>query len=130
MIGGYASNQDDRLRVLQMIENGKINAAEGIEILGALGKERVAPPPPPAPALAGGGARWLRIRVTDLATGRNKATVSLPVGLVNWGMRNFGSEVGNFDMNDLVRALDEGAQGMIIDVTDEEDGEHVEIYLE
>jgi hypothetical protein len=122
MNSSYPSSQDDRLRILQMIENGKINAAEGVELLGAFGKERA--PRPPAPRATEGGVRWFRVRVTDLNTGRSKVTVNLPVGLLNWGMRNFGSEVGDFDMNDLVRALDEGAQGK------EEDGEHVEIFLE
>ena len=34
----------------------------------------------------------------------------------------------NFD--ELVKAINEGAEGKIIDVLDEEDGEHVEIFIE
>ena len=34
----------------------------------------------------------------------------------------------NFD--ELVEAINEGAEGKIIDVLDEEDGEHVEIFIE
>ena len=128
MIDTTSSGMDDRLRILQMVETGKVSASEGAQLLGALGKGRA--PRPAATALREGGVRWLRVRVTDLATGRSKVTVNLPVGLLNWGMRNIGPEIGDFDMNELVQALDEGAQGKIVDVVDDEDGEHVEIYLE
>jgi hypothetical protein len=34
-----------------------------------------------------GSARWLRIRVTDIRTGRSKASVQIPIALVDAGMK-------------------------------------------
>ncbi len=33
-------------------------------------------------------------------------------------------------MDELMRMIESGEIGQIVDVTDEEDGEHVEVYLE
>ena len=80
-----------------------------------------------------GGARWLRIKVTDTRTGRSKAAVQIPLALVDAGMKigaHFAPEVEGVDMANVMEALRAGVTGKIIDVTDEEDGEHVEIFVE
>ncbi|NTV83649.1 MAG: hypothetical protein HGA23_05040, partial [Bacteroidales bacterium] len=78
-------------------------------------------------------ARWFRIRVTDVSSGRAKATINLPIGLVNWGMKigaRYAPEVEEFDFNELSQMLQSSAEGKLIDVIDEEDGEHVEIFID
>jgi hypothetical protein len=90
-------------------------------------------PTPPRPPGAGGPARWLRVRVTDTRTGRSKASVQIPLALVDAGMKigaHFAPEVQGVDMSNVMEALRMGVTGKIIDVTDEEDGEHVEIFVE
>jgi hypothetical protein len=82
----------------------------------------------------GGGKRptWLRVRVSDMKTGKNKVMVNVPMGLVRFGMNvgsRFAPELEGFDWNDLSGAL-ESDQGMLIDVEDEEDGERVQIFVE
>jgi hypothetical protein len=80
-----------------------------------------------------GGPRWLRIRVTDIRSGRSKASVQIPLALVDAGMKicaHFAPEVQGVDMSNVMEAVRSGMIGKIIDVTDEEDGEHVEIYVE
>jgi hypothetical protein len=79
------------------------------------------------------GAKWFRIRVTDMSTGRAKVNVNLPIGLVNVGVKiagKFAPETDTLEVQQIVEAIKSGAQGKIIDVMDEEDGEHVEIYVE
>jgi hypothetical protein len=81
-----------------------------------------------------GGKRptWLRVRVSDMKTGKNKVMVNVPMGLVRFGMNvgsRFAPELEGFDWNDLSGAL-ESDQGMLIDVEDEEDGERVQIFVE
>jgi hypothetical protein len=121
------------MKILKMIEEGKLSAEEGTKLLAALSEKR-APTPPRASGMAGpGGARWLRIRVTDIRTGRSKASVQIPLALVDAGMKigaHFAPEVEGVDMSNVMEAVRSGVQGKIIDVTDEEDGEHVEIYVE
>jgi hypothetical protein len=130
------ANIEERMKILKMIEEGKINADEGAKLLAALSEPRrglSTPPRPPSPPGMGGGARWLRIRVTDTKTGRSKASVQIPLALVDAGLKigaHFAPEVEGVDMTNVMEALRMGVTGKIIDVVDEDDGEHVEIYVE
>jgi len=80
------------------------------------------------------GPEWFRIRVTQLETGRPKATVNIPLGLAEWGLRigaKYAPEIGDVNLAELSQMLDaHGLDGKIIDVVDEDDGEHVEIFIE
>jgi hypothetical protein len=130
--------EDERLRILRMVEDGKISAGEGISLLEALEQGRKQARSTSRPALTAGSTtgspRWLRVRVTDLYTGRSKATVNIPFGLMDWGLRigaQFAPEMAGYDLHELTRVLsEEGVDGKIVDVVDDEDGEHVEIYVD
>jgi hypothetical protein len=125
------ASSEERMKILKMIEDGKLSAEEGTKLLAALSEKRM-PTPPRAPGMPG-GPRWLRIRVTDIRTGRSKASVQIPLALVDAGMKigaHFAPEVEGVDMSNVMDAVRTGMTGKIIDVTDEEDGEHVEIYVE
>lgn len=127
------ANSEERMKILKLIEEGKISADEGSKLLSALSDTRRGFPTPPRPPGMGGGARWLRIRVTDTRTGRSKASVQIPLALVDAGMKigaHFAPEVEGVDMSNVMEALRMGVMGKIIDVVDEEDGEHVEIFVE
>jgi hypothetical protein len=123
---------EERLRVLRMVEEGKLNAAEGINLLETLGQGQKSVK---TQAHANsGGPQWFRVKVTDLDTGRSKATVNIPLSLMDWGLRigaKFAPEVADYNLNELTKILhEEGMNGKIIDVVDNEDGEHVEIFVE
>jgi hypothetical protein len=125
------ASSEERMKILKMIEEGKLSAEEGTKLLSALSERRM--PAPPRPPGASGAPRWLRIRVTDVRTGRSKASVQIPLALVDAGMKigaHFAPEVEGVNMSNVMEALRSGVTGKIIDVTDEEDGEHVEIYVE
>jgi hypothetical protein len=124
---------EERMKILKMIEEGKISADEGSKLLSALSDSRRGLPTSPRQPGSSGTARWLRIRVTDTRTGRSKASVQIPLALVDAGMKigaHFAPEVEGVDMSNVMEALRMGVTGKIIDVVDEEDGEHVEIYVE
>jgi hypothetical protein len=119
---------EERLKILKMIEEGKLSAEEGAKLLSALASANR-----PLGGLSASGAKWLRVRVTDVATGRSKATVQIPLALMDAGMKigaHFAPEVEGVNMDQLMEALRSGMTGKIIDVTDDEDGEHVEIFVE
>jgi hypothetical protein len=125
------ASSEERMKILKMIEDGKLSAEEGTKLLSALNSPRV--PTPPRPPGMPGAPRWLRIRVTDIRTGRSKASVQIPLALVDAGMKigaHYAPEVEGVDMSNVMEALRSGVTGKIIDVTDDEDGEHVEIYVE
>ena len=125
------ASSEERMKILKMIEEGKLSAEEGTKLLATLTEKR-GPTPPRAPGMPG-APRWLRIRVTDVRTGRSKASVQIPLALVDAGMKigaHFAPEVEGVDMANVMEAMRSGMTGKIIDVTDDEDGEHVEIYVE
>jgi hypothetical protein len=77
--------------------------------------------------------RWVRVRVTDLETGRSKVNVNLPISLVEVGTRvgaRFAPELDAMNITDIIEQIKSGAQGKIVEVEDIEDGERVEIYVE
>ncbi len=122
---------EERMKILKMIEDGKVSAEDGAKLLAALSAGSQAAQG--ASRMASMAGRWLRVRVTDIATGRSKATVQIPLGLIDAGMKigaHFAPEVEGVDLSHVMEAVRSGMTGKIIDVTDDEDGEHVEIYVE
>ena len=100
-------------------------------MLRALDREKS--PGPSEPLKGASAPRWFRVRITDTATGKNKVNVNIPMGLVNVGMKmgaRFAPEIEGVDFDELVEMIRSGAQGKVIDVIDDEEGEHVEIFVE
>ena len=125
------NNETERFKILKMVETGKLTANEGISLLQALGQEHKTRRP--AFQASNSGPNWFRVRVTDTITGKSKASISIPMGLMEWGLRigaQFAPEVSNVNLEELGQVLRSGVEGKIIDVIDEEDGEHVEIFIE
>jgi len=123
------ATMEERMKILKMIEDGKLSPEEGAQLLSALGRKAA----PGIPGLAAGGAKWLRVRVTDVHSGRSKATVQIPLTLMDAGMKigaHFAPEIDGVNMDQLMTALRSGMTGKIIDATNDEDGEHVEIFVE
>ena len=121
---------EERLRILQMIEDGVITAEEGAGLLAALEESDPKGDPPRGGAVP---PRWFRVRVTDLQSGKHKVNVNIPIGLVDVGLKmgaRFAPDMEGFDFAQVAEAIRQGMQGKIIDVEDSEDGERVEIYVE
>lgn len=128
---------DERLKILTMIQEGKISAREGIQLLESLERGKPAPPsipqPPSVPQPRSRGARFLRVRVTDTNTGKTRVNVRLPINVVDAGIRmgaRFAPEVEGLEIDRLMEHIESGETGQVVDVYDDEDGEHVEVFLE
>ncbi len=124
-------SSEERMKILKMVEEGKISAEEAAKLLAAL--QQASRASGEQAGRRGASGRWLRIRVTDLSSGRSKAAVQIPIGLIDAGMKigaHFAPEVEGIDMGNVLEAVRAGVTGKIIDVTDDEDGERVEIYVE
>ena len=122
---------EERMQILRMIEEGKISASDGADLLRAL--EQDGPNKPSEPLKGASAPRWFRVRVTDLSTGKSKVSVNIPMGLVNVGMKmgaRFAPEMEGVDFDELTDAIRSGASGKVLDVIDEEEGERVEIFVE
>ncbi len=121
---------EERLKILQMLEEAKITAEEAATLLRALlgGGQRA------GQTLGGKDGRYMRVRVSDLESGKERVNVSIPLGLVSVGLRmaeRFApQEMGNIDLQELEELITSGAVGKFVEVTDAEDGERVEVYIE
>lgn len=168
-------NPDNKNEILELLAEGKITAAEAVELLAgmkaqphqestrsemkaaeALGaadeaiaveelKSSVSKPVDPFQIKIteddlsltkknGESPRWLKIRVRDLDTGRNKVNVSLPLGIVGLGLglaRRFGADFDDeYNVNEMWQMIKEGERGVLVDVEDEDDNQHVQIYID
>jgi hypothetical protein len=131
------ATSEERIRVLHMIQEGKITADEGARLLKALSENQGSAPTRPTPGdrprITGPGPRWFRVQVTDTNTGRLRVNIRLPIAVVTTGFKlgaRFSPEVEGLDMNLLMDAIRSGETGQIVDVIDEQDGEHVQVFLE
>jgi hypothetical protein len=123
---------DERMKVLQMLEEGKVSAEEAAALLRALAGKQ-APVSQRAERVWDEG-RLFRVQVTDLHSGKAKVNVTLPTKLIGMGLRiaeRFApEEMEGIDVQELEAMLASGAVGKILEVEDEDDGERVEIYVE
>jgi hypothetical protein len=139
-VSGEDAGDTERLRILELLEQHKITASEAAELLAALGKggrdgrrrgernrwlaEELGPP--------SGRARWFRVRVTDQRTGRLRTNVSVPIGMVGFGLgfaRRFRNIPGVTTVDEMFEAVRAGRRGTIFDVSNE-GGERVEILID
>jgi hypothetical protein len=137
---------EDRLRILKMIEEGKLTAEEATELLQALGEEEAAPQMKPVQARARRGKhQMLRIKV-DEAKG-NKVNINLPLGLVKvfagngkleklipdsakLEIKEQGIDLSAFNIDEMIDMIDRGElDEKIVDIQTD-DGTVVEIYVE
>jgi hypothetical protein len=130
---------EERIQILKMVQEGKISAEDAAQLLEELeGGEKGAPvtanaSPVVEPQGLGRKPRWLRVRVTDTDSGRPRVNVRLPISMVNIGLKmgtRFAPEIDGLDADQLVKLIESGEIGQIVDVMDDKDGEHVEVFLE
>ena len=123
------STAEERMRILQMIQDGTVTAEEGAKLLQALSSGAKSKTPP-SPAR---DPRMLRVRITDTNSNRVKVSVNIPMGLVNVGIKlgaRFAPTHADVNYEEIMDAIKSGASGKIADITDAESGEHIEIWAE
>jgi hypothetical protein len=89
--------------------------------------------PMPAVKSPRSGPRWLRIHVGDLTTGKSKVKVNIPFGMVKFGLglaQMFAPQEYGSSLEQIGDIIDEADSGVLVDVQDVEDNEHVRIYFE
>ena len=121
-------SKEERLRILRLLEEGKIGADDAARLLSALGSDDRASS---TAATVISPARWLRIRVTDLTSGRAKVDINVPADIVRIAGR-FGARFApeDVDVDAIMAAVRSGKGGQLLDVVDHDDGTHVEVFLE
>ncbi len=122
---------DERIQILGMVEEGKITAAEGMELLNALEENNTEIMPKTE-------AKWLKVRVKTMDEDKTKVNVNIPIALVDVGLKLAktydpklkDSGLDKINIEEIVEAVKNGAEGKIVDVEDEESQTHVQVYVE
>jgi polyhydroxyalkanoate synthesis regulator phasin len=122
-------SREERNRILNMVESGQVSAEEAAQLFDALLEE---PARSPSPALQN---RTVRIWVTDTATRSRKVnmTATLPVSVLRAGFQAFARVVPALRdgrIETILRSLESGMTGRVMDLQDLEDGKRVEIFIE
>ncbi|MEN6436484.1 MAG: hypothetical protein ABFD14_06030 [Anaerolineaceae bacterium] len=125
---------EERLKVLKMVEESKITAEQAVELLLALEtQEKPAKKPEDLSGSSRAGGKWLRVKVTDAETGRSRVNIRVPTSLVGAGLKmgmRLSPEIEALDTEQIMHFIESGTIGKIVDVTDEKDNEHIEVYIE
>lgn len=135
------NNTDEKIRILNMVQDGKITAEEAAKLLEALEVKEEKNEVEILSNFDGGSStkgkpRWLRIVVSDTMTGKKKVNLKVPVAFLKSGMNlaskiNVGDGVLNqIDLEGVLMANSENPSGVLVDIEETESGEHVLITLE
>ena len=122
---------DEKMMILKMLSEGKITADEASNLLGVLNldlnkKEK-------KQKAEKKEAKFLRVRITDVDSEKVRANIKIPISILHVGSRfgsKFTQKIEGIETEDLMAAIDQGQIGQILDVYDDEDGEHVEVFIE
>jgi len=120
-----------RLKILKMLEEGKIKADEAARLLEAVGGSGAEAE---AAATTKGRGRTLHIRVFRGDSERPNVNVNIPLSLAKWALKfvpaDAKARMGDkeIDLDELGTLLGEGV-GEIITVHDEDKDERVEISI-
>jgi SHOCT-like protein len=120
---------DERLRVLKMVEAGQITADEAAKLLDALQSSQ-------GKAQARAAGRTLRVRAVD-TSGRTLADVRLPLSvaqtLARAGIRLgalWSPHLGDDALSGILAAVESGQPGRVVQWAEGETGRQVEISVE
>jgi len=122
------TSTNERNRILGMIEAGQITAAQAAGLLDTLMLNY-------EQARSQMENRTVRIWMTDMSNNRRKMnmTATIPVYLVNMSLRLLARLVSQLDdgtIQQVIRALERGTTGRLLDLQDLEEGKRVEIFVE
>ena len=124
---------------MRMVEAGEVTAGEAAQLLDALAeaepereRERERERSIDRSRVR---SRTLRIRVSSLNPKQQRVQVSttIPLSLIRISLRlgaRLIPQLSNSALEDLLRAIESGASGRVLDVQDLEEGQRVEIFAE
>ncbi len=121
-----SASRDERDRILNLIEEGRVTADQAAQLLDALDGESERPAE---------RARVLRVRVTTLNSRQQRINMAatLPLNLIRVSLRlgtQLLPQLSNTALEDLLRTIDSRAAGRLLDLQDLDTGERLEIFVE
>jgi hypothetical protein len=123
---------EEKMRILKMIESGKISAEDGIKLLEALEagqSEKTAQP-------ENSFGKTLNIKVTDIESGEVKVNLRVPLGIAHIikslipeaELQKLEERGINLDL--IFQNIDSGAIGKLLEVEDNEHKQIIQLNIE
>lgn len=122
----------EKLKILQMIQEGQITAEEGAKLIEALetgGNEY-------AQATIKSRGKSIKIKVTDKESGNTRVNLTLPFGVARFAQsfmpraEKIRLKDQGIDLDSLFSDLSDQADGKILEVDDEHSNQKIEIWIE
>lgn len=122
-------SREERNRILDMVAAGQVSVEEAGQLFDALQEEPPAFPPQPLPN------RTVRVWITDMAAHNRQVnmTVTLPVNVLRITLQALASVIPPLRdkrVEQVIRSVESGMTGRVMDLQDLEDGKRVEIFIE
>jgi hypothetical protein len=109
-----------------MVESGQTSVEDAIGLISAGDQSGIPPVPPPA-------QRWLRVRVTNLETGKGIVSVRIPLAWMKLGLAfgsRFAPELDELDIDEVMTAVEGCTADHIVEIEDFDDRQRVEVFIE
>ncbi|HEY7414529.1 MAG TPA: hypothetical protein VH593_05010 [Ktedonobacteraceae bacterium] len=124
------ASKDERNRILQLVEAGLVTATQAGELFDVLEDSELE-----QMAVERKKERVIRIRTSYLKAGATTTSMmaAIPVRLVRLSLRLGARLYPQLDSNtleDILRSVEEGATGRLLEIHDMERGERLEIFAE
>lgn len=133
----------DRKEILDKLASGDLSAEEATNLLNNPAPEPAKEAPKaveikveieeePKPKVSMRG-KWFRIQITNDATGKSKASVSIPLDFLNWGLMlasRFVPELQGMQAKDLAGMMSEIGDGTLVEIKNDEKQESIKIFVE
>lgn len=113
---------EEKLKILQLVRDGKVNPEQGLELLDAIGKGAA---PRIVEDFVGpqGGAR--RLRITSVSKKGNEFAFSIPLGMIRFADKLFPSRIffkvqgQQLDVEQIMERIHQGEKGILYEDEDE-----------
>jgi hypothetical protein len=124
---------EERMRVLQMVEEGKVTPEEGARLIEAISRRESKV----VQVASGAAGHALRVRVTEGGGDRAKVNVTVPLGLAKLALKFIprtalealeDEGISPDDLNELVSSIEKAGPMQIVDV--QADEAKVEVFIE
>jgi len=127
-----ATTVDERNRILNLVGSSQITAVEAAQLLDALLAEYK---PEYKRFSERTQDRIIRVWMSDLATTRKRinVTATMPLSLIKVTLRLLAQLVPQLNDNtiqNVIRAIETGTTGRLLDMQDLEEGKRIEIFVE
>ncbi len=117
------------LAILKQVEAHSISAEEGEKLLLPLINDSAEL----ASNVMTNSARWLRVHITDINNGEERAQVNIPIGLVDISLRMGARLIPTLDEASYVELIDQAQlcpPGTLFEFFDNQNNEKIELLVE